>query len=330
MRAVAGPGQRRGSGSGRDAPRSSASFLVRPGRPVRTAPERRNGRSHPSARRAGVAVTAAEPDAAVPAEPREHGPTDAGTERAASEDRRPGTRQGLVHATATLHRTEPGARGHASPRRRSPAACSPRSAGAAAAGRWPRRPRAGWARRFRRVLRSPPRTRRHVPDPRWGYGTRTVTVVHRSAVVGRRYAMSGSGHAGRLPTVSACPLPPSPARAEVFSRAGRVLPEGAGVTAGRTLRPAVRRRDRQPSGTGERGRPPHAAVPSGTGAGRPTRPAPARPYGRTPSLPRVRPPPPHGAPPGSRAAGSDQARLRRVRATAPPPAASRRTAPPAR
>ncbi|MFD6855350.1 hypothetical protein ACFWCV_29000, partial [Streptomyces diastaticus] len=77
--------------------------------------------------------------------------------------------------------------------------------------------------------------------------------MHRSAVVGRRYAMSGSGHAGRLPTVSACPLPPSPARAEVFSRAGRVLPEGAGVTAGRTLRPAVRRRDRQPSGTGERG-----------------------------------------------------------------------------
>lgn len=82
------------------------------GQPIRTALEIGAGTGKATRLFAhhGVAVTATDPDPAMLAELRKHGPATVTTVEAAFEDLRPGERYGLVYAAAALHWTSPDGR----------------------------------------------------------------------------------------------------------------------------------------------------------------------------------------------------------------------------
>lgn len=220
------------------------------GRPVRTALEigAGTGKATRLFARAGIAVTATDPDAAMLTELRRHVPAEVRTACAAFEELRPGERYGLVYAAASLHWTRPEGRWP-----RAAALLEPGGVFASFGG--PLRLADPAVAEAVRTARAPFLDSDEIPSPdgtppehawRW-----PGTELRRSAwftdvrqsVVERRWAMSASDYLGHLSTVSAYLVLPSAEREEAFRRMARVLPEVVEMDAGLTVHLARRCED---------------------------------------------------------------------------------------
>ncbi|MEV8513783.1 methyltransferase domain-containing protein [Dactylosporangium sp. NPDC051484] len=220
------------------------------GRPVRTALEigAGTGKATRVFARAGITVTATDPDQAMLAELRNRVPANVATRRAAFEDLRPGERYGLVYAAAALHWTKP-------------------------EGRWPRMASllepggvfASFAGPIQladpavdeavRAARAPFLESDEVPSPdgtppghrmQWP-GTELQRSVWfadvQQSVIKRRVTMSAADYVSHLSTISAYLELPTAQQKQVFSRIEQVLPATVELAADIIVHLARRRDD---------------------------------------------------------------------------------------
>ncbi|WP_416905159.1 class I SAM-dependent methyltransferase [Micromonospora echinospora] len=218
------------------------------GQPVRTALEigAGTGKATRLFARAGLTVTATEPDGAMLAVLRRHVPTGVRTVRAAFEDLRPGERYGLVYAAAALHWTKPEGRWS-----RIAALVEPGGVFASFGG--PVQLADPAVREAVRAARAPFLESDEIASPdgtppgedmQW-----PGTELHRSGwftdvrqcVVERRVTMSAGDYVGLLSTISAYLELPTPSQDQVYRRIRQVLPETVEVAADITVHLARRR-----------------------------------------------------------------------------------------
>ncbi len=225
--------------------------LAYAGRPVRTALEigAGTGKATRLFARAGIAVTATDPDEAMLAELRRHVPADVRTRRAAFEDLAPGETYGLVYAAAAQHWTDPQGRWP-----RMAALLEPGGVVAAFGG--PLRPADPAVAEAVRAARAPLLDSDDVPSPDGTPPDRRMqwpgTELRRSgwfadvrqSVIARRVTVSASDYVGHLSTVSAYLELPVPVREQVFRRIERVLPRTVELAADVIVHLARRRDER--------------------------------------------------------------------------------------
>ncbi|MEU7872237.1 class I SAM-dependent methyltransferase [Dactylosporangium sp. NPDC049140] len=208
------------------------------GRPVRTALEigAGTGKATRLFARAGIAVTATEPDAAMLAELRRCVPAGVTTRRAAFEDLLPGERFGLVYVAAALHWTSPESRWS-----RMAALLEPGGVFASFGG--PIAPADPAVDAAVRAARAPFLDSDDIPSPdgtapdepmQWP-GTELQRSVWfddvRQQVIERRLAMGAADYVGHLSTISAYLGLPAGEREQVLERIERALPATVEVNA---------------------------------------------------------------------------------------------------
>lgn len=196
----------------------------------------------------GVAVTATEPDEAMLAELRRHGPEPVRTLRAAFEDLSLGESYGLVYAAAALHWTNPEGRW-------SRVAAFLATGGVFASFGGPLQLADPAVEEAVRAARAPYLESDDYPSPDGTPDEQEMqwpgTELERSeffvdvqqAVIERRLTMSAGDYLGHLSTISAYLELPAAERAQAFNRISQILPETVELTADIVVHLARRRRE---------------------------------------------------------------------------------------